>query len=132
MDVSEPSFETDRFAYAVIGAAIEVHRHLGPGFLEAVYEEALAHELGLRKIPCARQVAIELGYKGHTVGRARLDILVGGRLVVEVKSVESFAALHVAQILSYLKMTGHELALLINFNVPQLRDGIRRLVRTSQ
>ena len=111
----------------VIGAAIEVHRHLGPGYLESVYEEALAVEMTLRGIPFARQVVFALDYKGHKVGEGRMDFLVDGGLIVELKAVEALAPIHIAQAISYLKATKHRLALLINFNVPVLKDGIKRV-----
>ena len=111
----------------VIGAAIEVHRHLGPGYLESVYEEALAAELTLRGIPFARQVVFALDYKGQKVGEGRMDFLVDGGLIVELKAVEALAPIHIAQAISYLKATKHRLALLINFNVPVLKDGIKRV-----
>jgi GxxExxY protein len=116
--------------HGVIGAAIEVHRVLGPGLLESVYEEALAIELELRGIPFQRQMAIELQYKGRPIGQARLDLLVAGSLVVELKAVEHLAAVHTAQVLSYLRATRHRRGLLITFNVPVLRLGIKRLVYT--
>ena len=124
----EPSEEADQLAHAVIGAALEVHRVLGPGFLESVYEEALCVELGLRGIPFVRQAPVAVDYKGHMVGEARLDILAGGVVVVELKAVEALAPIHSAQAISYLKTTGHQLALLINFNVPLLKQGIKRIV----
>jgi GxxExxY protein len=111
----------------VIGAAIEVHRHLGPGYLESVYEEALAVELTLRSVPFARQVGFGLDYKGHVVGEGRLDFLVEGCLIVELKAVEALAGIHTAQCISYLKANQRRLALLINFNVPVLKDGIKRI-----
>jgi len=114
-------------ASKVIGAAIEVHRQLGPGYLESVYEEAMAVELTLRGIPFARQVVFALDYKGHKVGEGRMDYLVDGCLVVELKAVETFAPIHTAQAISYLKATKHRLALLINFSVPVLKDGIKRI-----
>jgi GxxExxY protein len=115
-------------ANKVIGAAIEVHRHLGPGFLESVYEEAVSVELGLRNIPFARQSVFGVDYKGHAVGMGRLDLLVAECLPVELKAVEAFAPIHTAQAISYLKVTKHRLALLINFNVSVLKDGIKRVV----
>ena len=121
----------DEIARQVLAAAVEVHRELGPGFLESVYENALAMELQLRGLPFARQVVVETAYKGHPVGESRLDLLVGGCLVVELKAVDGLNPLHTAQVLSYLKQTGHELGLLINFNVPVLLRGVRRIVRTS-
>lgn len=111
----------------VIGAAIEVHRHLGPGYLESVYEEALAVELSLRSVPFARQVVFGLDYKGHVVGEGRLDFLVDGCLIVELKAVEALSPIHTAQCISYLKANKRHLALLINFNVPVLKDGIKRI-----
>ncbi len=115
-------------AHAVIGAAIEVHSVLGPGFFESVYEEALCVELGLRDIPFARQEVVAVDYKGHPVGEGRLDLLVDGCLIVEIKAVDAFAPIHLAQVISYLKTTGWQLGLLINFNVPILKDGIKRIV----
>jgi GxxExxY protein len=117
-------------ARGVIGAAIEVHRVLGPGFLESVYEEAVAIELAVRNIPFERQVAIGVEYRGQQVGEGRLDLLVGGALIVELKAVEALAPIHTAQVISYLKTTGRLLGLLINFNVPVLKEGIRRIVLT--
>jgi GxxExxY protein len=112
----------------VIGAAIEVHRILGPGFLESVYESALCVELGLRAIPFQRQLPIPLFYKGIAVGQGRLDLLVAGKLIIEIKSVEAFSPIHKAQAISYLKATGHQLALLINFHAAVLKDGIKRVI----
>ena len=125
---SEPSPELDRLAHEVIGAAIEVHRVLGPGFLETIYEEALCFELQLRGIPFVRQHALHVTYKDHEVGEGRLDLLVGGELIVELKAVDTIAPIHRAQVLSYLKASGFRLALLINFNVAVLRNGIERIV----
>lgn len=115
----------------VIGAAIEVHRMLGPGFLESVYEEALCVELQLRGIPFRRQPVVAVNYKGHLVGEGRLDLLINNTLIVELKAIENLAPIHEAQVLSYLKMTSHPLALLINFNVRVLKDGIRRIMFSS-
>jgi GxxExxY protein len=129
-EVEEPSAELDELAHRVIGAAIEVHRVLGPGFLESVYEEALCVELAGRGIGFARQVPVGVEYKGRKVGEARLDLVVEGRLVVELKAVETIAPIHVAQVLSTLKATQLHLALLITFNVTVLRRGIRRLIHT--
>ena len=126
----EPSQSIDELARAVIGAAMEVHTVLGAGFLEAVYEQALAIELELRGIPFQRQFPIALTYKGQAVGEARLDFLVGGVLVVELKAVESIHPIHHAQVLNYLKATGHQLGLLMNFNVEHMRDGIKRIILT--
>jgi len=111
----------------VIGAAIEVHRILGPNFLESVYEEALCMELSTRSLRFVRQPIVAVEYKGRSVGESRLDLLVENQLVVELKAVDTLAPIHTAQTLSYLKITGKRLALLINFNVPILKNGIRRL-----
>lgn len=118
----------NELANRVIGAAIEVHRALGPGFLEGVYESALAIEFGLRGIPFVRQPIVEVGYKGEAVGEGRLDFLVDGRLIVELKATDGLSALYTAQVLSYLRTTGHQLGLLLNFNEARLRDGIRRII----
>ena len=124
----EPSAEVDKLAYVVIGAAIEVHRVLGAGFLESVYQEALDIELQLRKIPFVSQKIVAVNYKGSKVGEGKLDFLVGNNLVVELKAVENLAPIHTAQVLSYLRMTNHPLGLLINFNVPILKQGIKRII----
>ena len=128
----EPTKELDRLASATIGAAIEVHRQLGPGYLESIYEEALSIELDARRIPFARQVPVAVTYKGHAVGEGRLDLLIAGNLIVELKAVDALAPIHVAQVLSYLKATGHPLGLLMNFNVPTLKSGIKRIVPPSR
>jgi GxxExxY protein len=98
--------------------------------LEPVYEQALSVELGLRAVGCARQVPVAVTYKGIAIGEARLDLLVAERLVVELKACPSLQPIHLAQVLSYLKATDRSLGLLINFNVPLLRQGIRRVIRT--
>jgi GxxExxY protein len=126
----EPSDATDDLAHAVIGAAIDVHRLLGPGFLEAVYEEALCVELEMRRIPFERQRRFNVDYKGRVVGKGRLDLLVGDLLVVELKAVSALTPFHHAKAISYLRATGLELALLVNFQVPILKDGIQRVVCT--
>lgn len=130
MGRAEPSRELDQLAHEVIGAAIEVHQDLGPGFPESVYEEALAVELGLRGIPFRRQVGVNVRYKGQTVGRGTIDLLVDDVLVVELKANAEIAPVHQAQVISYLKATGIPLGLLINFHVALLRDGIKRIVLT--
>ena len=127
----EPGSELDRLAHLVIGAAIEVHRCLGPGFLEAVYEEALCIELERRQIRLGRQVVIAVNYKGYPVGESKLDVLIDERLIVELKAVESILPVHAAQLMSYLKATGLNLGLLINFNVPYLKSGIKRVILSS-
>jgi GxxExxY protein len=126
----EPIPEADeRTAHAVIGAAIEVHRILGPGFLEKIYERALVHELLLRGISVAAQKDILVPYKDIQIPGQQLDILVCDRIILELKAVSELASIHQAQLVSYLKATGLRLGLLINFNVPVLKDGIKRVVR---
>jgi len=115
-------------AHAVIGAAIEVHRLLGPGHNESTYEEAMCVEMDLRGIAFARQFDYGIEYKGKVVGRGRIDLLVGNDLIVELKSCDGFAPIHTAQILSYMRATGRKLGLIINFNVLLLQDGIKRIV----
>ena len=113
----------------IIGAAIEVHRALGPGLLESAYEECLCRELSLRGISFQRQLPLPVVYKGLTLEcGCRIDLLVDGIVVVEIKSVEKLGPIHDAQLLSYLKLGGWKVGLLINFNVPVLKDGIRRKV----
>jgi len=127
----EPSKELDDLVNSVIGAAIEVHRHLGPGYLENVYEEALGFELAERHIPYRRQHAISVNYKGKSVGEGKLDLLVADKLVVELKAVEALLPIHKAQVISYLKATKFHLGVLINFNVSVLRDGIQRIIYSN-
>jgi GxxExxY protein len=116
-------------SYAIIGAAIEIHRSLGPGLLEAVYEECLAREFTLRTIPFERQKPIPLVYKDLKLECGyRLDFLVMSRIVVEIKSIEAIAPIHETVMLTYLRLSGSSLGLLINFNVPILKDGIKRYV----
>ena len=124
----EPSQEVDTLARKVIRAAIEVHRHLGPGYLESVYEEALVIELRLRNIPFERQRAFTLDYKSHPIGQGRMDLLIDSKLVVELKAVQTLAPINQAQTLSYLKANGLQLGLLINFNVTLLKNGVRRVI----
>lgn len=126
----EPSERVDDFARRVIGAAIEVHRHLGPGFSEQVYEEALALEFALGGVPYERQPAIEIRYKGRLVGWGRPDFVVGGVLVVELKAVSVLSPAHDAQLISYLKAVPSQLGLLLNFKETTLRRGIKRVVWT--
>jgi len=114
---------------AVIGSAIEIHRALGPGLLESTYEMCLCHELSLRQIPFERQNPIPVSYKAVKLDCGyRADLLVHWRLLVEIKSVDALAAIHEAQLLSYLKLGGWQVGLLINFNVQLLKSGIRRRV----
>jgi GxxExxY protein len=121
--------ELDPLTGAVIGAAIEVHRVLGPGLLESVYQEALGCELKLRGIPFEPQAKVPIEYKGVVLGeKLRMDMLVDGRVVLELKSVERLDPIHEAQLLTYLRLSRIHVGLLINFNVRVLKDGIRRRV----
>jgi GxxExxY protein len=122
--------ELSRISHEIIGAAMEVHRVLGPGFLESAYEEALGVELHMRGVPFARQVPAPVLYKGKVVGEGRLDMVVRDTVIVELKAVEALAPIHGVQLLSYLKATEYKLGLLINFNVPVLREGIKRIINT--
>jgi len=116
---------TDR----VIGLAIEVHRHTGPGLLESVYEQCLCRELGEAGIAFARQVAIPIVYKGATVGDGfKADIVVAQELILEIKAVTAILPIHEVQLRTYLRMSGIHVGLLLNFNVPRLVDGLRRTV----
>jgi GxxExxY protein len=128
--VVEPDEAVDLIARRTIGAALEVHRVVGPGFLEVVYEEALCVELSLRAIPFVRQIQVPIWYKDQQIGEGRLDLLVADCLIVELKAVEALAPIHTAQLLSYLRATGQSLGLLINFNVSMLRQGIKRVALT--
>ncbi|MBI1746700.1 MAG: GxxExxY protein [Acidobacteria bacterium] len=121
--------DSNKITEQIIGAAIEVHRALGPGLLESTYEECLCRELGLRTIPFERQKPLPVEYKGVKLDCGyRLDLLVANRVVVEIKAVSSIEPIHEAQLLTYLKLGGWKLGLLINFNVPMLKDGIRRKI----
>jgi GxxExxY protein len=128
----EPSERLNSLSRRVIDSAFEVHRVLGPGFSEALYGHALAVELRRRAIPFERQVALAVTYKGETVGEGRVDFLVEGDLIVELKSVERIAPVHVAQVIAYLKAFRRPLGLLVTFNVNLLRYGIRRVVLTPR
>lgn len=113
----------------VIGAAIEVHRHLGPGLLETVYRDCLAHELRQRGLDVEREVVLPVRYKDlEFPGGYRADLVVKRILIVELKAIESLVPVHTAQLLSYLRLSGLRLGLLVNFNVVQLKDGIKRVV----
>ncbi len=120
----------NKITASIIDAAIEVHRVLGgPGLLESIYEDALAHELELRNIPIKRQLPVPVLYKGVPVRDAlRLDLLVDDRVIVEVKATENLLKVHSAQVLTYLRLTRRKLGLVLNFGQPLLRDGISRVV----
>ena len=127
----EPPPELDAIASAAIGAALEVHRILGPGFHEGIYEEALAMELELRGISFERQKMISVSYKGRRIGEGRTDFFVENSLIIELKAAEKLLPVHHAQVISYLKATGCRLGLLINFHESVLRQGIRRVVLSA-
>jgi GxxExxY protein len=114
----------------VLRACIEVHRHLGPGLLESAYEQCLCHELSLTGLSFERQRPLPVTYKGVTLDCGyRLDVVVEEKLVLELKAVDRLLSIHQAQVLTYLKLTGLDVGLLVNFNTPVLRSGIRRLTR---
>ncbi len=116
----------------IIAACIEVHRQLGPGLLESIYERCLARELELRCVEFSRQQALPVTYKGVSVGFAyRSDLTVANQLIVEVKSVDALLPIHEAQLKSYLRLAGLPNGLLINFNVLRLKEGVRRLSNPS-
>jgi len=122
------SMDINELTGSVIGAAIEVHKALGPGLLESVYEECLCRELNLRGIPYQRQKEIPIEYKGSKLDCGyRIDILVAETLILEIKACESLQRIHEAQLLTYLKLTGLKVGLVINFNVPVLKEGIKRI-----
>lgn len=128
-DTKRAKVEDLALSHEVIGAAIEVHRILGPGLLESVYEVALCKELWLRGVSAERQIPIPVLYKGTPLEcNLKLDLLVERRVIVEVKSVEKIMGIHKAQLLTYLRLRRRWLGLLINFNVEMLRDGVRRLL----
>ena len=122
-------FDNDSLSSNIIGAAIEVHRELGPGLLESACEECLCHELHLRGLIFERQVPLPVQYKGLKLDCGyRLDVVVENVVILELKSVERVLPVHEAQLLTYLKLTGKRVGLIINFNVPVLKDGIVRKV----
>jgi GxxExxY protein len=121
--------EINKTTEAVIGAAIEVHRHLGPGLLESAYEECLCEELLLRKISFKHQIPLPVTYKSKKLDIGyRIDLLVNNEVVVELKTVESILPIHEAQTLTYMRLGGWQVGLILNFNVTVLKNGIKRLV----
>src|SRR4030065_2749848 len=121
--------DIEKLGSKIIGAAIEVHKTLGPGLLESAYEESLCHELSLRSLSFERQKPLSLTYKGKLLDCGyRLDIVVENRIILELKTCEEIEPIHKAQLLTYLKLSGLHLGFLFNFNVPIMRDGIVRIV----
>ncbi len=118
---------TDR----IIGCAIEVHKHLGPGLLESVYESAMCVEFKSRSVPFKRQLGIPLYYKGELLSEHRPDLIVDDQVIVEIKSVERLAPIHVAQMLTYLRVASLRIGLILNFNSPTMKEGTRRVVLGS-
>ncbi len=119
----------DPLSYKIIGCAMEVYNTLGPGLLEAAYEKALIHELELNGLSVASQVPVEMNYKGVNLGEGlRLDLLVEDSIIIELKSVEELKPVHYKQLLTYLKLMDKRIGLLINFNVFDFREGIKRVV----
>ena len=118
---------TDKLTEVIIGAAIEVHRNTGPGLLESAYEECLCRELSLRRLPWERQREIPFVYKCLEIGNGyRLDLLVAERVVVEIKATDAILPIHEAQVLTYLRLGGWRIGLILNFHVPIMKDGVRR------
>jgi GxxExxY protein len=121
--------QENQITEAIIGAAIAVHRTLGPGLLESAYEECLCYELNLRNLPFQRQVPLPVRYKSVLLDCGyRIDLVVNGLVIVELKTVEKLLPIHEAQLLTYLKLFNSRVGLLINFQVPVVKDGIRRIV----
>jgi GxxExxY protein len=129
VEIARSQGDRDPLTDAVIGAAIEVHRQLGPGLLESAYEECLCLDLSQLGFSFLRQVSLPVRYKGILLDCAyRMDIVIPGELVIELKTVEKLLPIHEAQLLTYLKLSGVSTGLLLNFNVAVLKDGIKRLV----
>lgn len=126
-NLSSTKQENDRITGEIIGAAIEVHRELGPGLLESIYEEALCIELALRGINFVRQADIDIVYKGRVLKGQRIDLIVEGEVIVELKSLSKLPDIAMAQTLSYLKATGLKRGLIINFGEKRLIDGVKRV-----
>jgi GxxExxY protein len=130
-DAETPSF--NELTEHIIGACIEIHRSLGPGLLESAYEECLCHELSVAGIAFERQKPLPVHYKNVKLDCGyRLDLVIEQKVIVELKTVESLLPIHEAQLLTYLKLSGLSLGLLVNFNVPVLKSGIKRIVNNFQ
>jgi GxxExxY protein len=123
----QPSEELVALSGRVIGAAMEVHTHLGAGYTEVVYHRALCRELSRRSIPFATEVLLDVLFKDDVVGQFRVDLIVDGNLIIELKAVEQVTNVHVAQMISYLRATGIRCGLIVNFNVAHLRHGLKRV-----
>jgi GxxExxY protein len=124
-----PAHTINEISGAIIGACVEVHRYIGPGLLEAIYEDCLCEELRIRGMPYERQVLVPVTYKGLDLGgRYRIDLVVNDLVIVELKCVEALHPVHKAQLLTQLRLTGLRVGLLINFFVPRLAEGIKRVV----
>lgn len=121
--------ELELIAAAIVDSGLKIHKLLGPGLLESIYEACLAQELQTRGLECKRQVSLPIVYEGITLESAyRADLIVAEAIIVEIKAVEALNSLHQAQLLTYMKLTGLKLGFLLNFNVPLFKDGIRRFV----
>jgi GxxExxY protein len=121
--------DVEDLARTIVDSGLKVHRALGPGLLESAYEHCLAHELGLRGVSVQRQVPLPITYEGMKLEAGyRLDLVAGQTVVIEVKAVEALTRLHEAQVLTYLRLSGLRLGLLLNFNVELFKNGIRRLI----
>jgi GxxExxY protein len=129
--MAEPSPEHDLVACQIVDAAFVVHSELGPGLMEAVNEQCLSCELETRKIPFLRQVGLPVQYRNRWIDAGyRMDMVVAGLVVIEIKAIEKILPVHEAQLITYLKLSGHQLGLLINFNVALIKHGIRRRIRS--
>ncbi|MBS1249636.1 MAG: hypothetical protein MAG431_01216 [Chloroflexi bacterium] len=120
--------KVEHLGKSLLDAAFEVHTVLGAGYLERIYEEALCHELSLRHVPFEQQKPITVPYKDLRIKGQRLDLIIGDLVIVELKAVESIHPIHQAQLMSYLKATDLRLGFILNFNVPHLKNGIKRIV----
>jgi len=128
----EPTSEHDRIARQIVDSAFAVHTTLGPGLLESAYEQCLTTGLRIRNLAVERQVLVPVIYRDTRIDAGfRMDMVVGGLVVVEAKAVEALLPIHEAQLLTYLRLSGQQLGLLINFNVTLIKNGIRRIVCTS-
>ncbi len=126
---TSPFAADDPLSGTIIGAAIAVHKALGPGLLESVYHECMSIELEELGVPFKSEVPVPIVYRGRALkARHKLDLIVDGRIIVEMKAIDALAKIHDAQLLTYLRLTNKRLGLLINFNVPLLRDGLKRMV----